>query len=89
MKGDPLGINFSAWWHHFNMTEKMFVINAINRRTKLHQVELDQLKAVNLNWLYHFLRNTELEFGKVGHMLNVCIRGKIYDIIQNKVHAEL
>ena len=84
MKGDRSAPNFGQWWHHFNHVELMFLVNAINRRTKTHQVELNHLKAVNLHWTYYFLRSIELEFGKVGHMLNLCIRGKIKSIQQGE-----
>lgn len=84
MMGDYLAPNLGQWWHHFNNTEKTFIVNAINRRTKVHQVELNQLKALNLKWLYVFFRAIELEFDKAGHMLNICIRGKLKDIIDNK-----
>ena len=84
MLGDYTAPTLGQWWHHFNHVEHMFLVNAINRRTKTQQIELKHLKGVNINWIYYFLRSIDLEFGRVGHMLNLCIRGKIKSIQQGE-----
>ena len=68
----------------FNSVEIKFIVNAINKRTKLHAVDYDDVKNLNLKWLYHFLINIEPEHNNVGYMMNICIRGKLKDYLNLK-----
>ncbi len=85
--GDLTAPTIGQHWHDFNNVELMFIVNCINRRTKLHQVEFIQMKAVNLRWAYYFLRSIELDHGKVGHMLNLCLRSKIKSLEKGEGEA--
>ena len=79
---DDKSKKFFACKDEFNDLEIMFMINAINRRSK-DQFERTEINQMCVNWLYYLLYEIENEFQEPGKVLCECIGIKLFKHLQN------
>jgi hypothetical protein len=69
--------------HEFVPHEIAFVINNVNRRSKL-TIDKSDFYAMNANWLFVFLVTIQPEFMEPGKVLSNIIISKIKKLIDNE-----
>ena len=69
--------------NEFVPVEIRFIINNVNRRSKLTIDERD-FYAMNAKWLFYFLLKIQKEFTEVGKVLSQIIISKLKPLIENE-----
>lgn len=69
--------------NEFVPIEIRFVINNVNRRSKLIIDERD-FYQMNASWLFYFLKKIQPEFTEIGHVLSNIIISKLKNLIEEQ-----
>jgi len=79
---DQKSKRFLACKNEFNDMEIMFIINAINRRSKSIKHERNEINEMCVNWMYYFLVDINHELQTAGRTLAECINIKLFHHLQ-------